>query len=336
MKDRAKVVFLMPATRRRAELWTPEAQKLAEDLGLEVQLAGEDLSPEAVRQADALITSWGSPLLDGRYLDAAPSLKIVGHAAGSVQRVAGPELFERGVRIVSANAEMARCVARWSLMMTLIAARRMLSSCNFGNHRALRWKAPDEPLGLHRATVGIWGYGAISRELIKLLRCAGVEQILIASNYIDEREVQANGLIQVGLEELFSRSDIVHLLTSLTPARVGRIDAQMLARLRDGATLINAGRAHLVDEEALMSELRSGRISACLDVYHQEPLPADHPVRTLSNAVLTPHNAGTGSRDQYVPIVLREIDRFFRGEPLRYEVTAQHAAAMTTEYAKLA
>lgn len=330
------VVFLMPDTPRRAELWTPQAQALAESLNMSVQVVGKPFAPDCVRDAEAIMTSWGAPLLDKNYLDAAKNLKLVGHAAGSVQRVAGPDLFERGIPIVSANAEMARCVAQWSMMMTMIAARRMAGYCNIGEHRALQWRPAVGAQGLHQLTVGIWGYGTITRELIRLLRSTGVETILVASQYMDEQEASENGLTRVDLEELFERSDVVHLLTSLNADRVGRVDSGLLSRLHDGATLINASRAHLVDEEAMMNELRSGRLHACLDVYHEEPLPEDHLLRGLPNVVLTPHNAGTGTRDLYVPLVLREFDRCFRGKALQHAVSAKHAAAMTTEFKDLA
>lgn len=329
------VVFLMPDNPVRAALWTPQAQALAKTLDLDVRLADEPLSPDSVKGAEAIITSWGAPRIDQAYLDAAPDLKLVGHAAGSVKAIVSPELFQCGIPVVSANAEMAKGVAQWSLMMTMIAARRMLTSSNFGTHKAMEFPPPIHPTGLHDLTVGIWGYGAITRELIRLLRAAGVERILIASEYLKKADAEKDQLIPVELPELFEQSDVLHLLTSLNAKRVGRVDADLLSRLADGATLINTGRAHLVDESAMMNELSSGRLNACLDVYHQEPLPEDHPLRALSNVVLTPHSAGKGTRTRYVPLVLNEIDRCLKGLPLQHEVTSSYAAAMTTEYKQM-
>jgi phosphoglycerate dehydrogenase-like enzyme len=336
MTNPHSAVLLLADTPNARELWTPEHETLAESLNIDVRRPQLPFAPESVQGAEAIITSWGSPRLDLPWLDAAPELKIVGHAAGSIKPIVSPELFDKGIRVVSVNDEMARCVAQWSLMMTQIAARNLLSYCNFGEHRRLQWRPVPGARGLHNLTIGIWGYGAISRELIRLLRSLGIGRILIASEYMNDEVAEADQLIRVSLDELFEQSDIVHLLTSLTPRSVGSVGAELLSKLSDGATLINSGRAHLVDETALMNELHSGRISACMDVFYQEPLPEDAEIRTLSNVVLTPHNAGTGSRDRFIPLVLQEFDRFFRGEKLQHEITATHAAAMTTEYRQIA
>ena len=158
---------------------------------------------------------------------------------------------------------------------------------------------------------------------------------MVTSGYMTDEQAEANGLIRGSLDELFEYSDVVHTLTSLTPKQIGKVDANLLAKLHNGATLINAGRAHLIDETAMMNELRSGRIFACLDVYHKEPLDMNHELRTLPNVILTPHNAGTGSRDLFIPLILEEFDRCFKGEPLQHEITEARAAVMTTEFKKM-
>lgn len=332
MSQRRSIVFLMPDTPKRALLWTPDAQILAESLNMDVHFTKTPISPEAVQGADAIITSWGSPRINADYLDASPNLKIIGHAAGSIQAILTPEIFKRGIPIVSANSELARSVAQWSLMMTMIAARKMLIHANFGTHKALQWYPPHAPTGMHNLTVGIWGYGAIARELIRLLHSVGVKQILITDDYLKEDDIINKRVTRVDLPELFEQSDVVHLLTSLTAERVGKVNADLLRKLADNSALILAGRAHLVDEAALMNELISGRLHAYIDVHYQEPLPENHPLQNLSNVVLTPHNAGKGPEDLFVSLVLHEFDRCFRGIPLQHEITPTYAAAMTTEY----
>lgn len=328
------IVLLMPDTPQRKNIWTPSGEATARKLGMEVRIA-ETLGPEAVQGVDAIMTSWGSPRIEQPYLDAAPNLKIVGHAAGSVKPIISPELYAKKIPVVCANAVMARCVAQWALMMTMISARRMITYCDFGEHRNLQWPAQRTPIGLHRLKVGIWGYGNIARDLIQQLKSLGVENIMVTSGYMTDEQAEKNGLIRGSLDELFEYSDIIHTLTSLTPKQIGRVGANLLAKLRDGATLINAGRAHLIDETAMMNELRSGRIFACLDVYHKEPLDMAHELRTLPNVILTPHNAGTGSRDLFASLILEEFDRCFKGNPLQHEITEQRAAVMTTEFKQM-
>ncbi len=326
------IVFLMPDGPKRRMLWNEEAHALASEFRFNVHLPTGELSPRDLAGADAVVTSWGSPRLDVAFLREAPELRILGHAAGSVRPVVSDALYERGIRVSSANGEMARCVAQWSLMATLVSLRRITDFGNFGDHRRLHWEPSVEPLSPHRTAVGLWGYGAISRELIRMLRALGTGRILVCSEYLEGGAERDDGLEIVDLPTLFAESQITHILTSQTPERIGRVDAQLLGRMPDGATLVNAGRAHLVQEKAMMDELRSGRLHACLDVYHDEPLPADHPLRNLSNVLLTPHNAGNGSQDLYVPLMLQEIQRCFAGEPLHYEILAKQAASMTVEY----
>lgn len=101
------------------------------------------------------------------------------------------------------------------------------------------------------------------------------------------------------------------------------ISAARLAKLRDNAIFINAARTILVDEEALLLELQSGRICAALDVFNTEPLPLESPFRALPNVLLSPHAAGH-TLDTHLrqgQAMVDEVQRFLRGEPLQYEIT---------------
>jgi phosphoglycerate dehydrogenase-like enzyme len=97
------------------------------------------------------------------------------------------------------------------------------------------------------------------------------------------------------------------------------------ALLQDGAIFINTARSHLVDQDALLAELRSGRIQAALDVFDEEPLQPNHPFLMLENVIVTPHVAGASrqARLRQGNTVLAEIQRFLAGEPLLYPVTQQ-------------
>ena len=128
-----------------------------------------------------------------------------------------------------------------------------------------------------------------------------------------------------------AKSVRIHLLTSLTEKTEGMIGSKQLSPIKDGATLINAGRAKLVQREAFLEELKKERFTAILDVHYKEPLPEDSPFRQLKNVILTPHNAGVGTRSRYLTCVLGELSRFFKGEPLQHEVTIKRVETMTDE-----
>jgi phosphoglycerate dehydrogenase-like enzyme len=108
------------------------------------------------------------------------------------------------------------------------------------------------------------------------------------------------------------------------------IKAREPGLLHYDAIFINTARSHLVDQAALLAELRTGRIQAALDVFDQEPLPADHPFRSLENVILTPHVAGATrqARQRQGQIIVEEIERFLNGEPLRHPVTKAMLATM--------
>ena len=108
------------------------------------------------------------------------------------------------------------------------------------------------------------------------------------------------------------------------------IGARELRLLQDDAIFINTARAHLVDQEALLAELRTGRFQAALDVFDQEPLPSDSPFRRLDNVIITPHVAGASkqARLRQGQIIVEEIQRYLAGEPLRHRVTHEMLETM--------
>jgi phosphoglycerate dehydrogenase-like enzyme len=125
------------------------------------------------------------------------------------------------------------------------------------------------------------------------------------------------------LPAVVGQADAVVVLAPLTPETKGLVDAALLARMRDGALLVNAGRGRVVDTGALVAELESGRLRAVLDVVDPEPLPDDHPLWDLALAI-TPHNAGdTAAADERaVRFGAEQLVRFARGEPLLNVVRA--------------
>ena len=168
---------------------------------------------------------------------------------------------------------------------------------------------------LSQATVGIVGLGPIGEATVKRLRGFGCG--ILGWN----RTAKAiEGVEMVDLDDLFARCDIVSLHTALTPDTVQIASRSRLASMRAGATLINTGRGALVDEAALVEELSSGRLNAGLDVFEAEPLPADHPLLSLNNAVLLPHvgSATFSTRMAMVTRALENLQAGMSGEPLPF------------------
>lgn len=334
------VLFTVPPGGTRDELWTTESRKLAESLGYDVAFSPHEVKPadavwaDMLQGVDALITTWGAPRLTAAVLAKADALKIVGHAAGSVAGIVSPDLFARGIRVVTANPVMAYNVAVWSLMMTLVGRRQLLDCAKLGPFSAMRWDNREDLGDLRNAVISIWGYGDIAQRFIHMLQPLEPRRILVHDDYLTPAMAAAAGVEKVGFDELFRQGDVIHLLAALTETNLGRVGQAQLAAIRNGAVLLNTGRAGLIQQDALLAELRKSRFTAAFDVHYQEPPPPDYPFFALPNVILTPHCAGASAYGAalYVPHVLREFDRFFRGQPLQSEISEKRAATMTQEW----
>jgi len=333
LTSRPAVSVLIPA-RWRERVLSPEA---AAQLGTvaDVRLpAGPDPRaeelPALLEGAVACMTGWGTPRLTEELLAGLPELKLVAHTAGSVRFLLPADILERGVRICHAATVMAGAVAEHVIAQALLGLQRqheMDARMRRGEWESIRESVPRRLLGAH--LVGVWGAGKVGRQVIRLFRAFGCE-VLVADPYLEPAAAKSLEAELVGLNELFLRADVVSLHAPLLPETRAIIGPGMLASLRDGALLINAGRGALVDEAALLRELSSRRISAALDVFVDEPLPPDSPLRRLPNVVLSPHMAGHSEETHLGQgqAMVDEIGCFVRGEALRYEVSRELLAVM--------
>lgn len=169
-------------------------------------------------------------------------------------------------------------------------------------------------------TVLILGYGSIGEALERRLSGFDVRVLRVA------RSAREGISPATALPDLLPVADIVVLLMPVTPATVGIVDAPFLAAMKDGALLINAARGVLVVTEDLVSEVSSGRLSAAMDVTDPEPLPADHPLWSLPNVLITPH---VGASTPYsglmaVRFVREQAERYLMGQPLANVITGDY------------
>ncbi|MFJ8674378.1 hydroxyacid dehydrogenase [Streptomyces sp. NPDC093589] len=281
-----------------------------------------DPAPEiadALADAEVLLTCWGAPQLTAQVLKAAPRLRAVVHAAGSVKHHITDACWERGITVTSAAAANALPVAEYTLAAILFANKRVLHAAH--RHRTLRgrpydWQQEWEGSGNYGRTVGVIGASRIGRRLIALLRPFDL-RILLYDPYVDATEAARLGATRVPLDALCADSDIVTVHAPQLPATYHLLGARELALMPDGATLINTARGSLVDESALLPELTTGRLNAVLDVTDPELPPADSPLYDLPNVLLTPHIAGSlgGELHRMADLALDEVERFATGRP---------------------
>ena len=294
------------------------------------QVTAGDL-PALLEGATACLTGWGTPQLGEDLLANLPTLRLVAHTAGSVRRLVPPTAMERGLRVSHAAGVIADAVAEFVISQALLGLRSLheidRSMKAGGEWMDVRERHLGRLLGAR--TVGVVGAGYVGRTVIRLLKAFG-SRILVYDPLLSEDDATALGVEIRSLDDLIASSDVVTLHAPVLPETRGMIGTAQLARLRDGTLFINTARAALVDEEALLRELRTGRFTAALDVFDQEPLPVDSPYRTLPNVVLSPHAAGH-SIDTYHrqgQAMVDEVRSLVRGEPLRYEVTPQMLPTM--------
>jgi phosphoglycerate dehydrogenase-like enzyme len=171
--------------------------------------------------------------------------------------------------------------------------------------------------------VGIVGASRIGRRVIELLRPFELD-VLVSDPYLEADAAARLGVKRRELDELLAVSDVVSLHAPALPSTRHMIDARRLALLCDGATLINTARGSLVDQDALVAELVSGRIDAVIDVTEPAVPPPDSPLYALPNVVLTPHIAGALGVEvrRLGDAAIDEIERYAAGEPFAHPVTA--------------
>ena len=271
----------------------------------------------ALAAADVLVTGWGCPPLDAAALAAAPRLTAVVHSAGSVKHLVTAAAMERGLVFSSAADANAKPVAEYTVGAVLLVGKGVFALRErYARDREFVVAKVESAVGNYGRKVGIVGASRIGRRVIELLRPYDFELCLY------DPYATVEGVRHVDLPELLASCDIVSLHAPLTSETRRMIGAAELAAMRDDAILINTARGELVDHDALVRELKSGRLSAVLDVTDPEPLPADSVLFDLPNVFLTPHIAGSQGNElaRLGASAVDEVGRLADGRALAFGV----------------
>ena len=330
-----QILVTLPESSTR-ELLFPEHVRAHLESIAEIQYndTGEQFSQAELREqlpgVDVLMTGWGSPRVDEEVLSAADQLELVVHVGGSVAEIASPELYQQGIPICSANRPMAKFVAEGILAYVLSALRDVPA---FDRElRAGEWNPDlDRVDTLFGKRVGFVGLGTVGEFLLDLLEPFGAD-VTIYDPYVDRERVTDEYDIEFApLDSTLANAEVVSIHASQTPETIHLLGGDELVRLPDGALLVNAARGAIVDEDALIDELRTGHIAAVLDVFEQEPLPPDSELRALDNAILIPHMAGGPVKHCMTEAMIVEIERFRRDDPLEHEISEEQYELMTRD-----
>jgi D-2-hydroxyacid dehydrogenase (NADP+) len=257
----------------------------------------------------------------------APRLRFIQSISAGTDQFSRDALRAAGIRLASAQGANERAVAEHAIALILALARQIPEARD--NQAAKRWrgmvgdiaKREDELGGKTLAIVGMGRIGARLAKLAKAfdLRVIGVRQDPSKGAGVADRMVGTQALLDV-----LPQADFVALTCPLTPRTENLIDAKALAAMKPSAYLVNVARGKVVNEPALIEALGDKRIAgAALDCAWQEPLPATSALWALPNVLITPHTAGETRRyeDNVIDLLLENLARLGRGEPLRNEIS---------------
>lgn len=292
-----------------------EAQ-LGDDWTVTVGVEGtEEALIAALDGVDVLFATSRLPVT--RRVLEATDLAVVSKIGTGLDNVDLEGAAELGIPVTYTPGFNALAVAEHTVALILAVKRRVGHSQDV--LRAGGWR-DDLPLGsmLTGDTVGIVGFGNVGRRVASLLN--GFHPELLAHDpYVLEIDAEQPGATFTDLPDLLARSDVVSINAELTEETRHLIDADAFDRMKDDAVVVNTARGEIIDQPALIEALESGTIAgAGLDVFEDEPLPADSPFHGLESVVTTPHAAGLAieSRTRTMEILVRNTRSLLAGEPV--------------------
>ena len=292
------------------------AERLLRTLG-EVEICierGADQEAELIRRitgAEVVLSLRAYARFSDRVLAACPSLRLISIWGTGTDNVDLAACRTRNVAVMNTPGVNAHAVAEHTMALMLAVTRRIPAM----DAAVRRGEWPRGQLvQLEGKTLGVVGLGTIGRRVAALASALGM-RILASTWGQDDGRSAALGGRHVDIETLLRDSDVVSLHMRLNDDTREVLSRDRLALMKPTAFLINTARAGLVDRAALVDALRDGRLAgAGLDVFHEEPIPANDPLLTLPNVVLTPHNAGMTPEviDAGLRRAVENVDRFLR------------------------
>ena len=275
----------------------------------------------AARIGDAQIVLVNKSLITAEVLEACPSIKLICVLATGYNVVDCAAAKERGIPVCNVPDYGTAAVAQFTFAL-------LLELCHQVGHHAQTvrdgkwcdcpdfcyWDTPQ--MELAGKTLGIIGFGRIGRAVGKIANAFGMHVIAYNRSQCDEGKAIGS---YVSLEELLSTADIISLHCPLSAENTGMINADAIAKMKDGAILINTARGPLVDEAAVCAALASGKLRGCAcDVISEEPMKVSNPLKNAPNCIVTPHMAWAPveSRKRIQDCTERSIQAFLDGKPI--------------------
>ena len=300
MPSKEKVI-VDPAFRRMDEIFDPSDLNRLRGMA-EVVWARDDPMPwEQFERIKHEVFAVVSARCELGPLEEMPKLRAVLEVGGrhpSPDRFDYRTCFARGIRVLSCAPAFGPMVAEMALGMALATTRDIVeghTAFREGNEKYLH-EGNVGTFTLFGRKVGLIGFGGLARSLKPLLDPFHCE-ILAYDPWLTATYLRNQGATPAGLEELLAASDVIFVLAIPTPSNEAMLNRSLLGLIRPHAALVLISRSHLVDFDALTDLLHQRKFKAAIDVFPEEPLPPDHPIRKAPGVILSGHRAGSVERD---------------------------------------
>lgn len=315
-----KALILAPFSENQLERLKKNLEVVYENWMETKRLVSADEMVDRIQNQDIGIVVVEADFILRDVFERADKLKLVAACRGTVTQVDVAAATEHGVVVLNTPGRNAISVAELTvgLMLSLVRkipeAHRMVSSGSYTD--------PITPYILLRGTelagktVGIVGFGAIGQQVAKRLTTFDTS-LIVYDPYIDPLEIKMIGAKPVELEELVAQSDLITLHCPAIPQTKGMIGAELIAKMKPTAYLVNLTSAGVVDRTAIISALKEGKIAgAAFDVFDTLTVPPDHPFLGLDNVILTPHIGGATYEtiERHSRMIADDIESFVKGE----------------------
>lgn len=296
MSTKRPLILLDPFPRPIAQIFDDATKKRLESLG---DVIWHDGTPATDAHIDKYLPEAtiliGQSALPKERLDRAPNLKAVFNVESNfMPNVDYLECHRRGIYVLATGPVFSKPVAEMSLGMALSCARRIHqadAAMRSGNESLYGMEDNYDSILLTGRTLAIVGFGNVGKALLPLLRPFGGE-ILVHDPWIHPSILREAGVTPATLDECFRKSAVVFLLAATTTENSGKIDKTYFQGMQKGAIVVLASRAGIVNFDDLLDAAQCGHIRAAIDVWPDEPIPANHRARKTPNTLLAAHRAG--------------------------------------------
>lgn len=310
-------------------IWSDVFKQALGEIGeLDIIENGRDLSDvqraQVIRGYDILFTGWATSPVPEELAANPGRLKYICHITGEMRRAIPIQLIEAGIAVTNWGDYPANGVAEGAMALLLATMKDLHEQIMSIRNDAWQLDMSFHGGSLEGLDVGVYGFGAIGRRFVELLRPFG-STIRIFDPYAPS--IPEDCIRVDSLHDLFSNSQAIVIHAGLTPDTRKTVTRELLSLLPRHGIVVNTARGGIVDQEALFAELETGRLRAGLDVLEPDGLEPGHPARTWPNLILTAHRAEATWPDDALPqtklnkmqnICIDNVQRFLDGQSLRY------------------